>query len=55
MDREKIVSAVIEVVENGLRESAPEGMAPEEVQAVLTLGRKGLEDTANLIADKILA
>lgn len=55
MDREKIVNAVIEVVEGGMRDSAPEGMNPEEIQAVLTLGRKGLEDTANAIADKILA
>lgn len=55
MDKKQIVDAIVEVVENQLRDGAPANMTPEEVEAMITLGRSGLAVTAIKIADRLIA
>lgn len=52
--RDKIINAVIEVVEDGLRKGAPDDIDKSEIERVIMLGRPSLKDTAEKIADKAL-
>lgn len=55
MERQDIIDAVVEVVESQMKLDAPAELTKEQVEAALTLGRPSLIDTANKIADKLLA
>jgi len=55
MERQDIIDAVVEVVETLMREDAPKEFPQEQLEAALTLGRPGLINTAEKIADKLLS
>jgi hypothetical protein len=55
MERQNIIDAVVEVVENLMREDAPKDFPQDQLEAALVLGRPGLIKTAEKIADKLLS
>lgn len=54
MDKQDIINAVVEVVENQMKIDAPAELTSEQVEAALVLGRPSLTETATKIADKLL-
>ena len=53
LSREKIVAAVVETVESGIRESLPKDMTDSQKNEALVQNRPGLVSIAGMIADKL--
>lgn len=54
MDKQDIINAVVEVVEDQMKLDAPAELTKEQIEAALLLGRPSLTETATKIADKLL-
>ncbi len=54
MEKQDIIDAVVEVVEDQMKSEAPADLTKEQIEAALLLGRPSLVDTASKIADKLL-
>jgi hypothetical protein len=53
LTREKIVAAVVDTVEEGIKNSLPKDMTEEQKQEALIQNRPGLVSVAGMIADKL--
>jgi hypothetical protein len=53
LSREKVVEAVVETVEEGIRESLPKDMTEVQKKEALIQNRPGLVSIAGMIADKL--
>jgi hypothetical protein len=53
LSREKVVEAVVETVEEGIRESLPKDMTEVQKKEALIQNRPGLVAIAGMIADKL--
>lgn len=53
LTRDKIVAAVVEVVETGISESLPKDMTNTQKNEALVANRPGLVSIAGMIADKL--
>jgi hypothetical protein len=53
LTREKIVAAVVDTVEEGIKNSLPKDMTEEQKQEALVQNRPGLVSVAGMIADKL--
>ena len=53
LTRDKIVAAVVEVVETGISESLPKDMTNTQKNEALVSNRPGLVAIAGMIADKL--
>jgi len=53
LSREKVVEAVVETVEEGIRESLPKDMTEVQKKEAIIQNRPGLVAIAGMIADKL--
>ncbi len=54
MEKQDIINAVVEVVEDQMKLDAPAELTKDQIEAALILGRPSLTETAKKIADKLL-
>jgi len=53
LSREKVIEAVVDTVEKGIRESLPKDMTEVQKKETLIQNRPGLVSVAGMIADKL--